>query len=551
MGQNTLRLATVYPLAVGTSPDAHWTPRGSGMAHRGDRATRCRTGWAIAMAMLLLGQTGCMVGPDYFRPAAPVAPDWIERGNPQLEGQPQDACLWWTALNDPVLDNLIVMAYQQNLTLREAGLRVLEARAQRAIAAGNLFPQLQQAFGQYVRTQQSLNALPTGGALPPGMALVERSFDLWSTGFDAAWELDFWGRFRRAIEAADADLDASVDNYDAVLVCLIAEVAAAYVQMRTFEERLALARTNVEIQQGSLRLADVRFTNGAVTELDVQQARSNLEETRSLIPEFEKNIRLAQNTLCFLLGIPPRNLRALVGTGQIPVPPRNIAVGVPADLLRRRPDVRRAEREAAAQSARIGIAVSDLYPRFSIVGTIGVDAVEFNELFTSRSFAGAISPGFRWNILNYGRLRNNIRVQEARFDQLAVAYQNTVLAANREVEDAIASYLREQERAAALRGSADAAKRSVDLALIQYRDGAIDFNRVFSLQTFLVTQQDQLAESRGAVTTSLIAIYKALGGGWEIRCRALPGLEEVPPAEDTDEQIPEPPAVVPDSEQPS
>lgn len=484
-----------------------------------------------------------MVGPDYFRPAAPVAPDWIERGNRQLEGQPQDRCLWWTALNDPVLDNLIVMAYRQNLTLREAGLRVLQARAQRAIAAGNLFPQLQEAFGHYARTQQSLNAIPTGGTLPPGLAVIERSFDLWSTGFDAAWELDFWGRFRRAIEAADADLDASVEDYDAVLVCLIAEVAAAYVQMRTFEERLALARRNVEIQQGSLRLAEVRFTNGAVTELDVQQARSNLEETRSLIPEFEKNIRIAQNTLCFLLSIPPRDLTDLVGSGRIPVPPRDIAVGVPADLLRRRPDVRRAERDVAAQSARIGIAVSDLYPRFSIAGTIGVDATEFNELFTSQSFGGAIAPGFRWNILNYGRIRNNIRVQQARFDQLAVQYQNAVLRANREVEDAIASYLREQERAAALRRSAEAADRSVELALIQYRDGAIDFNRVFSLQTFLVTQQDQLAESRGEVMTSLIAVYKALGGGWEIRCRRLPDLEEVPPPENTDELIPEPPTV--------
>jgi len=470
-----------------------------------------------------------------------VADAWIEDANPNLNTAPAEDAQWWTVFNDPVLNDLVDTAYRQNLPLREAGMRVIESRAQRAIAAGNLFPQLQELFGSYTRQELSLNGSPVTAALPAGV--LNRSFDLWSTGFDAAWEIDIWGRFRRAIQAADADLDATIENYDAILVTLVGDVAATYVQLRTFERQLELARQNVKIQQGSLRIAEVRFRNGAVTDLDVQQAKSNVAQTAALIPAFEQGIRQTQNALCILLGIPPRDLTDRIGVQpKIPTAPTRIAVGIPADLLRRRPDVRHAERLLASQSARIGIAETDLYPRLTISGNIGVQATEFNELFTSRSFTGAVMPGFNWNILNYGRIRNNIRVQQARFDQLALRYQNTVLAANQEVENGLVAFFREQEKAAHLAESAQAAERSVELVMVQYRDGAVDFNRVFNLQELLVRQQDALAASRGRIATNLVAVYKALGGGWQIRVANVGGLavpvETLPPVPADDGPVP-------------
>ncbi|MFV2069460.1 MAG: efflux transporter outer membrane subunit [Pirellulales bacterium] len=489
--------------------------------------------------------SGCMIGPDYLRPPAPVAEAWIEEDNPNLSTAPPDDAQWWTVFNDPVLDDLVFSAYQQNLPLREAGMRVLEARAQRAIAAGNLFPQFQEAFGNYSRQVLSLNGSPVIDTLPTGA--LDRSFDFWSTGFDAAWEIDIWGRFRRAIQAADADLDASIEDYDDILVTLVGDVAATYVQMRTFERRLELAHQNVKIQQGSLHIAEVRFRNGAVTELDVQQAKSSVAQTEALIPVFEQGVRQTQNALCILLGLPPRDLTERIGVSpRIPITPPQVAVGIPADLLRRRPDVRREERILASQSARIGIAETDFYPRLTISGNIGVQATEFNELFTSPSFAGAVSPGFNWNILNYGRILNNVRVQEARFDQLALRYQNTVLAANKEVEDALVAFFREQEKTAHLAEAAQAAERSVELVMMQYRDGAVDFNRVFNLQELLVQQQDALAASRGTIATNLVAVYKALGGGWQIRYTNVVGpagpVESLPAVPANDDAVPPSPA---------
>ena len=335
--------------------------------------------------------------------------------------------------NDPTLTSLVQTAYQQNLTLRAAGARILEARALRGIAVGNLFPQEQFAFGEYSRIKLSTNV-----ANPPLAAW----FSEWTFGLSGTWELDFWGRYRRAIEAADAELDASVEDYDDVLVVLLSDVAATYVEYRTFQQRLTYARANVDIQRQSFQLATDKFEAGATTERDTHQAKQILEETEALIPALEIGRRQAANRLCVLMGMPPRDLDAILGAGSgIPVTPREVVVGVPADLVRRRPDVRRAERQVAAQSARIGVAVSDLYPHFSVLGTIGVEAEQFGDLFKSGSMIGEISPGFRWDILNYGRLVNNVRVQDARFQELAYAYQDQVLIAGQEAEDAIVSFL--------------------------------------------------------------------------------------------------------------
>ncbi|MDZ7620079.1 MAG: efflux transporter outer membrane subunit, partial [Patescibacteria group bacterium] len=380
--------------------------------------------WGLLAASLLLSFTGCTpwreyvangfkVGPEYARPAAPVADQWLDANDPAVETTRHDNAAWWRVFNDPVLDSLVTTAYQQNLTLRVAGLRILEARAQRAIAVGNLFPQGQEAFGDYTRTGISKNG-PT--AMMPNLF-----FDEWTGGAGFAWELDFWGRFRRAIEAADANLDASVENYDHVMVLLVSDVAQTYTKVRIAEQRLAYARHNAEIQRGSMQLAEQRLANGVTTRLDVTQAQSDLANTEASIPLLESARRQSVNQLCILLGMPPQNLDTmLAGSRGIPKAPTHVAIGIPAELLRRRPDVRRAEREVAAQSAMIGIATSELYPHFSITGTIYFDATKFNDLFNADSFAGAVGPAFRWNILNYGRLAQIVRVQEARFEQLAV-----------------------------------------------------------------------------------------------------------------------------------
>ncbi len=497
----------------------------------------CRC-WFL-LVLLLLSTTGCTglreyvangfkVGPNYCRPAAQVADQWLDADDPTLDTTQIHDAAWWRTFNDPVLDSLITSARQQNLTLRVAGLRILEARAQRGVVAGELFPQWQEAFGDYTRTGLSKNG--------PSRAAPDRFFDDWRLGASLSWELDFWGRFRRAIEAADASLDAAIENYDHVLVLLLSDVAQSYTNVRIAEQRLAYAQQNIKIQQGSLRIAEDRLRNGATTRLDVTQAQSDLANTEASIRPLESARRQAVNQLCILLGIPPQNLDAtLAGHRGIPNAPPQVAVGIPAELLRRRPDVRRAEREVAAQSAMIGVATSELYPHFSIDGTIFLDATQFKDLFDMESFAGSVGPSFRWSILNYGRLTNNIRVQEARFQQLVAQYQNIVLQANAEVENALVGFLKAQQQVRSLAQSAEAARQSVELVMAQYREGTVDFNRVFNVQQFLTQQEDHLAVAQGSVAQNLIQLYRALGGGWQIR---LSNQTTQPPATET--QPPEP-----------
>lgn len=461
-----------------------------------------------ALAAVLLTLTGCMVGPNYKTPDASVEAGWREASDKGVTPDPADRKLWWKSFNDPVLDSLVDMAYRQNLDLKIAGLRVLEARAQRGITAGEFFPQVQRLGGAYSISNTS------GTVANP---LPNDNFYDHTLGFDVFWEVDVWGRFRRAIESSDATLYATVLNYDDVLVSLLSEVATAYVDIRSLDKRLSYARANVKIQQETFDVADVRFRNGEATELDVQQARSNLASTQSLVPRLQGLRRAASNRLCLLLGITPRDLDGtLVGEQDIPRPPASVAIGVPAELLRRRPDIRRAERDAAAQCARIGVAVSRLYPHFALSGSIGYQADQVDKMFTGEGFVGAFGPSFYWDILNYGRIKNDIRVEDARFEQLIVLYQNTVLRAASEVESASKLFLTSQEEVAYLEQSVDAASRAVDLALIQYRGGEVDFIRVLDTQTILADQQDRLAGTQRNVAASLISLHRALGGGWEL-----------------------------------
>jgi NodT family efflux transporter outer membrane factor (OMF) lipoprotein len=481
----------------------------------------CQTWRPIAAAIATLSLAGCMmIGPDYVRPPAPTPEHWMESGEATIAQEHADYSGWWTLFGDPTLTTLVETAYRQNPSLQAAGARVLEAEANRGIAIGTLYPQLQQASGSYSYTRASKNAANQSGPT------IDTTFSDWSVGLDAAWELDFWGRFRRGIESADAQLLASVAAYDDALVSLVAEVALNYISLRTLEERLAVAHANVEIQQSSYDIVSEKFRGGAVTKLDEEQAASLLQDTRALIPGFEASIRQTQNTLCLLLGIPPQDLGDILG-GARPIPnaPPQVAVGIPAELLRRRPDIRRAERSLAAQSALIGVAKSDLLPRLSLVGTIGVESTDFADLFTGDSFQAFGGPSFRWAILNYGRIINNVRVQDAEYQALVSDYENTVLRAQSEVESAIAGFLGARRQVDFLARSVDAARNAVTLADLQYREGAADYTRVINTQQFLLTEQDKWVSTRGAVALNLTVLYRDLGGGWELRA----GKDFVPP----------------------
>jgi NodT family efflux transporter outer membrane factor (OMF) lipoprotein len=357
---------------------------------------------------------------------------------------------------------------------------------------------------------------------------INREFDTWATGFDLAWEVDIWGKFRRAIEAADANLDATVEDYDAILVSLIAETATTYVEYRTAQRQLAYAIENVKIQKGSLDIVEAKWDAGAVTYLDVTQAQSTLKNTEQLIPVYEYQARDANNRLCILLGVPVRDLSAELGVAEIPLAPPEIAVGIPADLLRRRPDVRAAERRVAAQCALIGVAAADLFPHFSITGALALNSQRFKDLFSAASTNAFIAPGFNWDILNYGRLINSVEAEEALFQDLAYQYQQAVLEANAEAETAIFAFLKAQERLIATRAAKEASEESVKIVTEQYNGGLTDYNRVFNIQLLLVEDQDRYAQTQGDVARALIGIYRALGGGWEIRNGYVPATDVVP-----------------------
>ncbi len=429
---------------------------------------------------------------------------------------PSEYSNWWKAFNDPVLDRLIEWAYRENLSLRIAGVRVLEARAQLGIAIGGLFPQTQQASGflQYNRISESA---PLAGAFSKFTYTQDQ------VGINASWELDFWGRFRRTIESADAIWHATVADYDNALVSLTADVANSYILIRTLEKRIDIAHQNVETQRESLKIAEARFQYGTTSELDVEQAKTVLNNTLASIPTLETQLRQAKDALSMLLGLPPSDLADfLEGPSEIPVSPPHVAVGIPADLLRRRPDIRSAEYQAMAQCAQIGVAKADLYPAFSLTGMFGFSSSDVGhsnliDIFKWKSRTYQIGPAFQWNIFNYGRVTNNVRLQDARLQELLIAYQNAVLTAQQEVEDNLVAFLRAQERAGFLGQSAASARRSVDLAVLQYREGIKDFTTVLFAQQALLNEQDNLAATLGNISSRLVGVYKALGGGWEIR----------------------------------
>ena len=386
---------------------------------------------------------------------------------------------------------------------------------------GTQYPQQQQAAGAatYISRSEN-NANSTAGDL---------SYSQFDLRADVSWELDFWGKFRRGIESADAALLASVAAYDDALVLLISQVTDTYTVIRATEEQLRLAGENVKLQRRSYQITETLFRNGAESELDMQQARTLLLSTEATIPALQFTLKQATNALSTLLGRPPDDLRDLLGTaGEVPTAPAELAVGIPADLLRRRPDVRAAELRAAAQSALIGVARAELYPSFVLTGSLGLVAASgtdttrtgnagFGELFSGDSLQFSGGPAFSWNLLNYGRIKNNVRVQDARYQQAVVGYQQSVLTAAQEVENSITQFLRGQEQELILAEVVSAAQRSTELSVLRYREGFADYQRVLNAQQSLFTSQQRYVNAKSATVRGLVALYKALGGGWEIR----------------------------------
>lgn len=513
----------------------------------------------VLSAAMILPVCGCMVGPNYRQPDTAMPGQWSEKPDLPTATRPAEADLavWWKTLNDPALDSLIERAVESNLNLQIAGERVREARAQRGVVAADLWPQVGVGAG-YTYKGNSQNASPklegaAGGASSPGslsitpgqggapptitlapgssggagasmMPQYSRDQNLFQAGFDASWELDLFGGTRRAIESAEAEIQAAEEDCRDVLVVLAAEVARNYVEVRAYQRRIAVAQENVKAQEETVTLIESLLNAGVSNELDLAQARAQLAATRSMIPLLETAWRQAAHRLGVLLGQDPGSLLAELSREQaIPIVPPDVPAGLPSDLLRRRPDIRRSERQLAAATARIGVATADLYPRFSLNGGFGTQTRDIQHFLDSKSLFWSVGPGMTWPIFDGGRIRSNIEIQDARQQQLFLSYRLTILGAMEEVEDALVGYRQEQIRHRHLAESLAASRRSVELSSELYRRGVADFLTVLLSQRAAFTAEDQLVESEGNTAARLIALYKALGGGWDAR----PVVEQV------------------------
>ena len=446
-----------------------------------------------------------VVGRDYEAPEPAAPASWREDASTFFSTGAENLGEWWRRLDDPVLERLVDRALESGLDLREALSRVREARALRGVVGAERFPTLD-AGASYQRVSQSQNS-PLGIFVPDS--------DLYAAGFDASWEIDLWGRVRRSVEAADADLQASVEDARDVAVSLAAEVAINYVELRAFQKRLDIASTNVELQEETLRLVRGRFESGLVRERDVAQAATNVESTRSHVPELEVGLRASENRLAVLLGMNPGALASELQSVQpIPVAPIGVAVGVPADALRRRPDVRRAERVLAAETARIGVAEGELYPKLALNGNIGLVSDESSTLLERASGVFTFGPSLRWNVFDAGRRRNQTKAQDARTEQALIRWERTVLSALEETENTMTAFAHEHARRDSLFEAAGQARLAVQLAKSQYEQGLSDFQSVLDSERALAELDDELARSDSAITTNAIRLYKSLGGGW-------------------------------------
>lgn len=465
-------------------------------------------GWSLILAVAGV-LMGCTVGPNYRPPEVSVPTTWRQAEQPGVRPGVAAVTEWWRTFQDPVLDRLVEGAVAANPDLQVATARVREARALRGITAADRVPTVN-ASGTAARVRESEHVAPR----PLGFDFEHNFFQV---GLDASWELDFWGRVRRSVEAADATVEAAEEARRDVLVILLAEVARNLVEVRGAQQRLLIAQQNIHTQQESVELTRVRFEAGLGTEVDVSQARTLLATTEAQVPALEAARDAAIHRLGVLLGQPPGALiDELRPVDRIPPGPPSVPVGLPSELLRRRADVRRSERELAAATARIGVATADLFPRFALTGTLGVAATDAADVFTGASRFWSLGPQVVWPVFAGGRIRANIRVQEARQEAALARYEQAVLVALEDTETALVKYGQEQARRQALERAVESSQLALRLSRELYTRGLQDFLTVLDTQRALYAAQDQLVQSEQAVAANLIALYKALGGGWEV-----------------------------------
>lgn len=465
--------------------------------------------WGLVVSTTLI-LTGCAVGPNYSEPNTPIAKSWysqLKGGLTSENAEPNTLAFWWTTLNDRELSSLVERAVKGSLDLKSAYSRIRQARAQRGIAAADLFPTINSNGSEKWTRGSKAN----GGS--------GDTTTLYSANFDASWETDIFGGVRRSVEAANASLQSSKEDLRDVLVTLVSEVALNYVDVRVYQARLAVVNENLKSQQETYDLVAWRNQAGLSDELAVQQALYNLESTRSEIPTLNTGLQEAMNRIAVLLGEQPGKVQSELETNApIPVPSPKVAIGVPAQMLRQRPDVRKAERDLAAQTAKVGVATADLYPKFTLSGSIGIEAPFFsqfkNNIGNSNNWTLSGGPGISWAIFQGGAIRENIKVQSELQEQALMTYESTVLSALEEVENAIVAYANEQDRIESLEKATKAAQSAADLAWQEYYTGLTDFTDILNAQRSLLEFQNQLMQSHGNATSNLIKLYKTLGGGW-------------------------------------
>ncbi|MFM0493195.1 efflux transporter outer membrane subunit [Paraburkholderia caledonica] len=475
-------------------------------------ATSSRLRLVSASIVVSMGAalSGCIsVGPDFREPDVTLENQWLESLPPAAQSTPAGEAAWWKAFNDPVLSALEQRAYERNLTLQVAGLHIFKARAQLAISGENLLPQ----SGSASVGASHINSSGVG-PIPPAHLWAEHLH------VNAGWEVDFWGKYRRQIESDRAQLRVSEAAYDNALVSMFADVANAYIDLRALEQRIDVARQNLKSVQDSLTLTQARYKRGASSQLDVEQAATLVAETEAQIPPLIKARVQDRDTLAVLLADPPDAVDAhLKGSSAVPVPPTQIDVGIPADLLRRRPDVRQAALNAAAQSALIGAAKAKLYPSLSLTGLFGLSSGEQHGIGLTQwggKTIGLFSAGISLPILDRAQLQNAVRIQDAAFQEAVLDYQNTVLQAQKEVEDAIAALRTSLDALAASSRASDASQRALRLANIQYRSGSVTYDSVLDASRSALRDGDSLAQNQGLAALAAVSLYRALGGGWEV-----------------------------------
>ncbi len=478
------------------------------------------TSLRMASAGIFLFAGACTVGPNYEEPGLPMPSAWKEAQQRGIDIAPADLTRWWTSFNDPLLNSLVERAVRSNLDLRLAEARIREARASRAVTASGAWPTLD-VSGSYSRIRTSENAFafsPQGAGAPSGSSGIKLDQDLFKTGFDASWEIDVFGGIRRSVEAADANVDASIESRRDTLVTLLGELARNYIDLRGSQRQLAVTRANLTAEQETLDLTRVRFQAGLVSDLDVARAEAEVNTTASQIPRLESSVKQAAYQLDVLLGLEPGSLWAeLSNEAPIPELPPKVLIGLPSDLLRRRPDIRRAERHLAAATAEVGAATADLFPKFSLTGAAGLQSLSASDWFTRGSRFWSVGPTISWPIFDAGKIRANIEVRNAQQEQALTQYEKTVLTALQDVETSLVNYANEQTRRQSLVAAVAADRRATQMANELYIRGLNDFLNVLDAQRALCVAESALAQSEATMSSNLVALYKALGGGWEIK----------------------------------